>query len=94
MDKKYRTEPAYEVKKLEVGSILECLYNEYREHDEDGQIDEDLENAFIRMLSNHIDGKANLAHIKVLLRKEYQKGRNKEYYVKRMFTKLLQWVLI
>lgn len=88
MDKKHCTEPFDEVKKLEISSILECLYNEYREHDEDGQIDEGVENAFIRMLSNHIEGKANLAHIKILLRKEYQKGRNKEYYVKRMFVKL------
>ena len=48
-EKKKFITPAFVVKELEVGSILDCLYDVYSGKN-GGCIDEPLERAFLRML--------------------------------------------
>ena len=52
-EKKKFITPAFVVKELEVGSILECLYDVYSGKN-GGCIDEPLERAFLRMLNKHL----------------------------------------
>lgn len=80
--KKNYIKPEFVVKELEVGSILECLYDVYC-----GKkccIDEPLERAFLRMLSKYLAVGENLEGIKNKLRNEFHDGETKEQYACRM----------
>ena len=84
--KKCYVKPEFVVKRLEIRSILECLYEEYRTRGGTEKMDEGLESAFIRMLLRHMGEEINSSHIKELLRTEYQTVKDKEEYVKKMQT--------
>ena len=85
--KKKYIKPAFVVRELEVGSILECLYDVYS-----GQngccIDEPLESAFLRMLKKHLAVAVSLERIKNKLRNGFCDGEPKEQYVCRMKEEL------
>lgn len=82
-EKKKFITPAFVVKELEVGSILECLYDVYSGKN-GGCIDEPLERAFLRMLNKHLAAGVNIEGIKNKLRNEFRDGEPKEQYVFRM----------
>lgn len=84
--KKKYIEPAFVVKELEVGSILECLYDVYSGKKYD--IDEPLERAFLRMLGNHLAAGMDHEELKNKLRTEFHENEPKEQYACRMKKEL------